>query len=69
MGLHSSYIKTRLIPIESSIKVEMASILLHLHSLGIISHLQFSTSVPKLPYLNELENLIKHIPHNETHFF
>jgi hypothetical protein len=62
MGLHSSHTKTHLIPIESSTKVKMASILLHLHSLGIISHLQFSTSIPKLPYLDELENLIKQIP-------
>jgi|LakMenEpi03Aug12_release.lakeMendotaPanAssembly.Ray.scaffolds.fasta_scaffold3675602_1 hypothetical protein len=68
MGLHFYYTKTRLTPIKSSIKLEVASTLLHLHSLGIISHLQFSTSVPKLPYLNELEKLIKRIQHNEIHF-
>jgi hypothetical protein len=56
MGSHSSYTKTRLIPIQSSIKTESASILFHLHSIGIITHLQFSTSIPTLPYLNELEN-------------
>jgi hypothetical protein len=60
MGSHSSYNKTRLIPIELSIKIEIASILLHLHSLRITSHLQFSTSIPTLPYLNELEILFKH---------
>jgi hypothetical protein len=45
---------------ESSTKIKIASILLHLHSSGIIDHLQFSTSIPTLPYLNELENLFKH---------
>jgi hypothetical protein len=60
MGSHPSYTKTRLILIQSSIKIEIASILLHLHSIGIITHLQFSTSIPTLPYLNELENLGKH---------
>jgi hypothetical protein len=56
MGSHSSYTKTRLIPIESSIKMKIASILHHPHSIGIITHLQFSTSIPTLPYSNELEN-------------
>jgi hypothetical protein len=55
MGLHLSY-KTPLIPIDLSIKMKITSILLHLHSIGIITHLQFSTSIPTLPYLNELEN-------------
>jgi hypothetical protein len=60
MGLHSSYTKTPLIPIDLSIKMKTSSILLHLHSIGIITHLQFSISIPTLPYLNELENLFKH---------
>ncbi len=58
MGLHFSN-KTSLKPIDLSTKMHIASILLHLHSLGIISHLQFSTSIPTLPYLSELENFIK----------
>jgi hypothetical protein len=54
MGLHFSN-KISLKPIELFTKMNIASILLHLHSLGIINHLQFSTSIPTLPYLNELE--------------
>ncbi len=45
MGLHFSN-KTSLKTIELSTKMHIASILLHLHSLGIINHLQFSTSIP-----------------------
>ena len=59
MGLHFSN-KTSLKPIELSTKMHIASILLHLHSLGIINHLQFSPSIPTLPYLSELENFFKH---------
>jgi hypothetical protein len=59
MGLHFSY-ETSLKPIELTTKMHIAFILLHLHSLGIIDHSQFSTSIPTLPYLNELENLSKH---------
>ncbi len=59
MGLHF-FNKISLKPIELSTKMNIASILLHLHSLGIINHLQFSTSIPTLPYLNELENFFKH---------
>jgi hypothetical protein len=55
MGLHLSY-KTPLISIDLSTKMKIASTLLHLHSIGIITHLQFSTSIPILPYLNKLEN-------------
>jgi hypothetical protein len=55
MGLHLSY-KTPLTPFDLSIKRKIAFTLHHLHSIGIITHLQFSTSVPTLPYLNELEN-------------
>jgi hypothetical protein len=59
MGLHFSN-KISLKSIELSTKLHIASILLHLHSLGIINHLQFSTSIPTLPYLIELENFFKH---------
>jgi hypothetical protein len=55
MGPHLSY-KTPLIPIDLSIKMKIASTLFHLHSIGIITHLQFSISNPTFPYLNELEN-------------
>ncbi len=63
MGLHFSH-KTSLKPIELSTKMHIASILLHLYSLGIIHHLQFSTSIPTLPYLSELENFIKTLKEN-----
>ena len=55
MGLHFSS-KNSLKPIELTTNLHIASILLHLHSLGIINHLQFSTSIPTLPFLSELEN-------------
>ena len=54
MGLHFSN-KISLKPFELSTNMHIASTLLHLHSLGIINHLQFSTSIPTLPYLSELE--------------
>ena len=63
MGLHFSH-KISLKPIELSTKLHIASILFHLHSLGIINHLQFSTSIPTLPYLSELENFIKTLKEN-----
>jgi hypothetical protein len=58
MGLQLSY-KTPLETFNLSIKMKIASTLHHLHSIGIITHLQFSTSIPTLPYLNELENFNK----------
>jgi len=61
MGLHSSFTKTCLMPIGLTTKMEITAILLHLHSLGIITLLQFSTYVPKLPYLKELENSLEQL--------
>jgi hypothetical protein len=57
MGLHSSFTKTCLMPIGLTTKMEITAILLHLHSLGIITLLQFS----KLPYLKELENSLEQL--------
>ena len=48
-------------PIGLTTKMEITAILLHLHSLGIITLLQFSTYVPKLPYLKELENSLEQL--------